>query len=121
MNFTVINRDNSSVPLTLEVADTVSKREIGLMNRSYLPERNGMIFVYPKESNITIWMKNTEIHLDVLFIDSNGVINCIHHGIPHNLTTMSCPIPSKYVIELPYKTCENHSIVLGSRIIWSFE
>ncbi len=118
MNCTIINSNNSIVPLFLEIADTDIKRQIGLMHRTYLPERNGMIFVYPQESDIQIWMKNTELHLDVLFVDKNGIINCIQHAIPFDESRISCNVPSKYVIELPYKTAETYSIQPGSKIIW---
>jgi uncharacterized membrane protein (UPF0127 family) len=62
-------------------------------------------------------MKNTEIPLDILFIDENFIINCIKYGKPFDETIVSCNSNIKYVIELSYGTCAKYSIVPGSKLI----
>jgi uncharacterized membrane protein (UPF0127 family) len=64
--------------LTTEIAASSAQEERGLMYRAKLPDNEGMIFLLPKVTVATFWMKNTLIPLSVAFIDKNGVILEIH-------------------------------------------
>ncbi len=64
--------------LTTEIAATGAQQERGLMYRTSLADNDGMIFLLPKVTTATFWMKNTLIPLSVAFIDKNGVILEIH-------------------------------------------
>src|SRR5437667_1419898 len=57
-----------SQTFTLEVADTDSTREFGLMKRDSMPADHGMIFVFSRDEPRGFWMKNTRFPLDILFI-----------------------------------------------------
>src|SRR5208282_1631156 len=63
--------------LDVEVAGTEQKREHGLMFRRNLPENAGMIFLFEDEHEITMWMKNTYIPLDMVFIGDDWRIEHI--------------------------------------------
>ena len=97
----VKKQDGGRIDLGLEVAispDHVSK---GLMFREYLPPRGGMIFAFDPPQSIEMWMKNTLIPLDILFVAPDGTIIHIHeNAVPHDLT----PLPSggvvRYAVEL---------------------
>jgi uncharacterized membrane protein (UPF0127 family) len=117
MNCYITNSNNDLVPFFLELAISNEQKKIGLMHRSYLSDRHGMLFIYDEPYNSTIWMKNTEIPLDILFIDENFIINCIKYGKPFDETIVSCNSNIKYVIELSYGTCAKYSIVPGSKLI----
>lgn len=64
--------------LSLEVANTHDALLKGLMGREYLAPLNGMIFVYRRPRDITFWMKNTPLALDMIFLGHRGVVSNIH-------------------------------------------
>ena len=66
------------VDFNVELADTDAKRRRGLMFREHLPRNSGMLFDYGAPRQVAIWMKNTKIPLDILFINANGRIVNIH-------------------------------------------
>lgn len=61
-----------------KIADTQEARETGLMNFNYLPENEGMLFIFQDLSQYDgFWMKDTLIPLDIIFIDDNKVVDII--------------------------------------------
>lgn len=69
-----ITTKSAELELDIEIADTVEERAKGLMYRTELGEDSGMLFVFNQESENAFWMKNTLIPLDIIFINSEGVI-----------------------------------------------
>jgi uncharacterized membrane protein (UPF0127 family) len=59
-----------SVRIRVEIARSQQEQEIGLMFRDRVPMQTGMLFVYPKEDYHQIWMKNTFIDLDLIWLDA---------------------------------------------------
>lgn len=86
---------------TLEIADTPYKQSRGLMFRKELLKSNGMIFINETERIISMWMKNTYIPLDMIFLDKDKkVIGILENVPPMTLDQRTIGKPSKYVIEL---------------------
>lgn len=90
-----------SQKFTLEVADTPDKQAKGLMFVRELPRTEGMIFVYESERINSMWMKNTYIPLDMIFLDKDKkVVGILENVPPLTLDSRRVDRPSKFVIEL---------------------
>lgn len=101
------------------LALTPEQQRRGLMFIRNLPERTGMLFVYDKPRILSIWMKNTYIPLDLLFIDANGrVESIVHNATPLSLESRPSKGPAKYVIELNGGSAIKFNIGTNSRLIW---
>ena len=102
-----INNDCYAV----EIADTAEKRSTGLMNREILDSGKGMWFVFPEERGHSIWMKNTLIPLDVIWVGSDYRINHIESLEP--CTSEPCPsyvAEGKYVLEINKGLASSYNI-----------
>tara|TARA_B100000427_G_scaffold65888_1_gene52399 strand:+ start:292 stop:744 length:453 start_codon:yes stop_codon:yes gene_type:complete len=92
---------NTKTCFKLDHANTYQKRKQGLMFKNKLNSNEGMIFSWEKTQLITMWMKNTLIALDMIWLNSDFEIICIKENtIPFDLTPISCSKPANYVIEL---------------------
>lgn len=84
----------------VEVARTEEEKEVGLSNIEYLPDDEGMLFVYDTPQEVGFWMKDTLIPLDIIFINDEEEVISVHQGIPNDET----PIIEDdvlYVLEVP--------------------
>ena len=68
--------------ISLEVADTYESRAFGLMGRHYMEMDKGMLFLYEKPSIVSMWMLNTYIDLDIIFLRNNKVVSIIKNVKP---------------------------------------
>ncbi len=94
-------KTDQGVEFYLEVADSELERTRGLMRRTHLGERHGMLFVFNELGFYSFWLRNTFISLDLLWLNEQGQIvdsieqTTILHGIYYP------KVAAKYVIELP--------------------
>ena len=102
----------------VEVAETPEQHSQGLMFRESLPVDAGMLFVYPSERHVAMWMRNTLIPLDMLFVDADGRIVRIHeNATPHSTLTIPSRHLVKAVIELNGGTAAKFGIRPGDRVV----
>lgn len=73
----LLEGDEGSTLLQVEVAETDEQRALGLMHRKSLPEDHGMVFVFFEPHRGGFWMKNTLIPLSIAFFDVDGRIRKI--------------------------------------------
>ena len=104
-------------PISVWIADQPSRQEQGLMFVSRLPDHQGMLFVYPRPRQISMWMKNTLIPLDMLFIRADGSIAYIAaRTTPQALDIISSPEPVRAVLEIAGGLAEELKIGVGDRV-----
>jgi uncharacterized protein len=78
----VIDTDSGAVVVRVEIADTATEREHGLMGWTQLAADNGMAFVFPQATDSAFWMKDTLIPLSIAFYDAGGKILRILDMVP---------------------------------------
>ena len=102
---------------TVELATTPGQMEQGLMFRKTLPPDAGMLFDYRTPSMAAMWMKNTLIPLDMLFVDAQGrVINIHERAVPGSLDPIAAAAPARAVIELNGGTVARLGIAPGDQV-----
>ncbi len=102
----------------VEIAATAADRERGLMFRRNLAPDAGMLFDYGAPTRVSMWMKNTYIPLDMLYVADDGrIIHIVERTIPHSLTPLSAARPVRAVLELNAGTAARLELRLGDTIL----
>ena len=103
----------------LEVALTDQQKEKGLMNRPNLARNRGMVFVFRPAKQITFWMKDTLISLDMIFVNRGKIVKIAKNATP-NQTTVLYPSGSDVteVIEVNGGFTDKFMIKAGDRIVF---
>jgi uncharacterized membrane protein (UPF0127 family) len=115
--FRLVNGDIEKVVYQVEVASDNASRKHGLMYRDALPENQGMLLDYKRSAQMAIWMKNTYIPLDIIFIDAGGVIVKMHEGaVPHSTTRIESDSKVRAVLEVNAGQILKHGIELGDQL-----
>ena len=102
---------------SVEVADDAAERAQGLMFRKSMHMGVGMLFVYDRPQAMNFWMRNTLIPLDLLFIDSRGVVQHIHeNAVPLDETVISGGENLLSVLEINGGLARRMGIKTGSEL-----
>jgi uncharacterized membrane protein (UPF0127 family) len=102
---------------TVEVAETPAQMEQGLMFRRTMAPDAGMLFDYKTPTVATMWMRNTLIPLDMLFVDAQGrIVNIHERAVPQSLDVIAAASPVRAVIELNGGTAARLRIAPGDRV-----
>ena len=115
------NQYDESYHFKIEIADTKEERQKGLMFRESIPEDYGMLFLFEEPIVVNMWMKNTLIPLDMVFIDEKGVIvNIIENTVPHSLLPLSSEQKVIAVLEVKAGTVQNLSFQKGDEVFYHY-
>ena len=99
------------------IADSPERQQQGLMFVRDLPADEGMLFVNRESRPASMWMKNTFIPLDMLFIDSRGrVIRIFERTVPQSLATLSVDSAIKAVLEIRGGESARRGLRVGDRV-----
>jgi uncharacterized protein len=112
--------DGKKVKHTFDVwlADTPRRQAQGLMFVRALPDLRGMLFVHESPRPITMWMKNTYIPLDMVFIDARGRIQqIVAQTTPHSLEIVGSKEPALAVLEIAGGEAKRLGLHPGQRVV----
>ena len=107
-----------SISFEVELASSDAEKAKGLMFRTKIGDREGMLFPYGRSQEITMWMRNTYIPLDMIFIRADGII--------HRIEAQTEPLSDRViasggdvfaVLEIAGGGAERHGIKPGDRVI----
>ena len=105
--------------LDIYIAATDEQRSRGLMHVRNMPESTGMLFLYDYDARLSMWMKNTFIPLDIVFVRADGSVSSIAYNTePLSLRSIAALEPVRFVLELNAGVAEKLSIDQYSRIEW---
>ncbi|HUH77753.1 MAG TPA: DUF192 domain-containing protein [Devosia sp.] len=98
----VLHTEKGPQRFHVEVVDTPELRAKGLMFRQDLADDAGMLFDFKEEREVSFWMQNTYIPLDMIFVGSDGLVKTIHvNARPHDVTSIPSEVPVQFVLEIP--------------------
>ena len=112
-----IHSDNGDHSFKVEIVNTPESRAKGLMYVQELAPDAGMLFDFLEEREVSFWMRNTYIPLDMLFIRADGVVANIHvNARPHDVTSIPSDGPVQFVLEIPGGRSDELGIEAGDTV-----
>ena len=105
------------IQLDIEIADNDYEIQTGLMYRKSMEANRGMLFIFPEDAPRSFYMKNTEIPLDLIFINSKlKVVSIQKNAQPFNESSLLSEAPSKYVLEVNAGSSDRWNVQKGDSI-----
>ena len=109
---------NESIEFSVLSAETNKDRRQGLMHIEFMEENQGMLFVFNPPRRVSMWMRNTPMSLDILFIDRNGkVINMEENTTPYSTKALSSGGTIRWVLEINSGLAKTKGIKTGDLVI----
>ena len=113
----VLHTATGDYSFNVEVVDTPETRAEGLMFRQELADDAGMLFDFEQEREVSFWMRNTFIPLDMIFVGSDGVVKTIHvNARPQDPTSIPSQVPVQFVLEIPGGRSEEIGLKPGDTV-----
>lgn len=114
---TVVGGGGGRYPFDVEIAETFRQRAQGLQGRRQLAPGSGMLFNFKNPQLTTMWMKNTFVALDMIFIDAGGtIIKIVRETTPKSLSIIESGGPVLGVLEVRAGTAARLGIKKGDRV-----
>ncbi|WNY60427.1 DUF192 domain-containing protein [Borreliella bissettiae] len=111
----------NGVKFFIKIASNEFDRAKGYMGTQKVEYGNGMLFVFKKEQNLSFWMENTPLPLEIAYIDSNGIIKEIYYLEPYSRTNVNSLYKVKYALELPRGSFSKFKIKIGDKVHFCFD
>ncbi len=107
--------DGAAIQVAIAATEEVRRR--GLMQRRYLGQNEGMLFVYPEQKLLKLWMLNTPLALDAGFLDRDGIlVGHLSMQPDGGMHTYTSPAPAMYALEMNQGWFKRTGIKLGARL-----
>ncbi len=110
--------------ISVEVADTVEKRSLGLGKRSGLENGWGMLFVFEKRKQHGFWMKDMEFPLDIIWLDNHRIAYILRNVQPAKSgvipLVMTPPVAGNFVLEIDAGRADELNLQVGQRLKYQF-
>ena len=117
----ILVTQSGSHTISVELAVSTKERASGLMHRKSMPENSGMLFDFGSTRPIFMWMKNTFLSLDMVFVNKAGrVVSIIRDTKPLSETILTSKTPVRYVLEVPAGTANKLKLHVDDQIRHSF-
>jgi uncharacterized membrane protein (UPF0127 family) len=114
-----IRTDRGLQTFSVEIADSPTEQEFGLMCRKALAPDRGMLFIFPNQEPRYFWMRNTLIPLDIVYIGGDGkVVSITRSARPLDETPLPSGAPAKYVLELAGGRAAQIGLLPGDRVLY---
>ena len=114
----IISRDGKQHVFHVEVAKTPEQQKVGEMFRKSVPEDGGMLFEWGAPKDSEMWMKNTLVPLDMVFIRKDGTIRAIaENTVPESLKIISSHGPVLATLELAGGVTAKLNITVGDKVL----
>lgn len=116
----ILQDADTLVVLDLEIAETDSARQRGMMQRDGFPdETSGMFFPFDNEEERSFWMANTPLSLDLFFINADSqIVRIQKYAQPNTAQSIPSNEPAQYVLETSAGFADSYGIVEGDRVRW---
>jgi uncharacterized membrane protein (UPF0127 family) len=114
--------NSTSVVMTCEVASSPEERLMGLMFKEELSADEGMLFAYEYPYNVSFWMKNVLIPLDIIFLNESGTVINVEEAdveidvLDENLGSYCSAGPALWVVEINQGLCKLYDIGVGTNV-----
>ncbi|MFB6273078.1 MAG: DUF192 domain-containing protein [Salinibacter sp.] len=106
--------------ITIDVADTDAEKKRGLMRQRTLGYDQGMLFPYDTADRGSMWMKNTPLPLDIIFVAPDSqVINIARRTTPFSEKKITPAAPRKYVVEVRGGFADRFGLTDSTRVRWT--
>mgnify|MGYP001958511351 FL=1 len=104
--------------LLVKVAQAEEEKRKGLMFVDKLSQTNGLLLLYKKPKIVKIWMHNTQLPLDIIFINDQNKVVLIRRGEPFSKKIISSITPVIGVLEIPEGCAKKLDIEVGDKTFW---
>ena len=106
--------------ITIDIADTDAERRRGLMRQRTLGYDRGMLFVFDTAARGSMWMKNTPLPLDIVFVAPDSqVINIARRTTPFSEEKITPAAPRKFVVEVRAGFADRFGLTDSTRVRWT--
>ena len=113
----IFKKDSLLVHLDIEIAESDYETQTGLMHRSSMEEKQAMLFIFDGLEMHNFHMKNTQIPLDIIFIDDKLQIASFQENAkPYDEGLLTSQVPVQYVLEINAGLAEKWILEVGDRI-----